>query len=397
MNRIFDITLKDLLQLVRDFKTFMFLLIMPIIFTFLFGFAFGGIDGSADSRLPIGFLDQDGSWVSQALRDQLEKSDIVRIGAARIDSAQELVQLVADGDLAAVIIVPDRYGSHVLKGRTVRLIVFAETDSTAWTTVEAEILTAADRVDSAVRVATILEAIDAKRMPFDYSFDQVITAWEDPPIAVKETLSPVIKDIDQKTLSLAHTSPGMMLQFAIASLLTIATIIVNERKTRSLQRMLTTATRRIDILLGHFLTIFIMLFAQFTFLILFAQLVLRIDYLRVPFGTLLVMVSSILCISALGLLIGVLAKSDDQAVIFSLIPMFVFSGIGGAWVPLEFTGKTFSAIGHLSPIAWAMDGFKNITMRGLGIESVLLPSLALVGYAAVFFSIAAWRFQRVSE
>ena len=46
MIRIFDIALKDLLQLSRDFKTFMFLLIMPILFTFLFGYAFGGFGGT---------------------------------------------------------------------------------------------------------------------------------------------------------------------------------------------------------------------------------------------------------------------------------------------------------------------------------------------------------------
>ena len=42
MNRIFDITLKDLTQILRDRKTFMFLLLMPIAFTLLFGLAFGG-------------------------------------------------------------------------------------------------------------------------------------------------------------------------------------------------------------------------------------------------------------------------------------------------------------------------------------------------------------------
>jgi ABC-2 type transport system permease protein len=76
--------------------------------------------------------------------------------------------------------------------------------------------------------------------------------------------------------------------------------------------------------------------------------------------------------------------------------MFVVSGLGGAMVPLELTGATFQAIGHLSPVAWAMDGFENICARGLGIESVLLPVGALIGYAILFFTIAAWRLS-VSE
>jgi ABC-2 type transport system permease protein len=130
-------------------------------------------------------------------------------------------------------------------------------------------------------------------------------------------------------------------------------------------------------------------------LIAFAQLFLKVDYLRLPAGTLLVAFSAALCISALGLLIGILAKSEEQAVIFSLIPMFVFAGLGGAWVPLEVTGPTFQAIGHVSPVAWGMDGFENIIARGLGFNSVLVPAAALIGYAAIFFFLAVGRFRKI--
>jgi len=70
----------------------------------------------------------------------------------------------------------------------------------------------------------------------------------------------------------------MMLQFAIAGLLVAAQLIVNERKTRCLQRLLTTATARGHILLGHYLAITTIIFSQFILLIGFAQLVLKLDY-----------------------------------------------------------------------------------------------------------------------
>src|SRR5512145_1566491 len=102
MIRIFDITLKDLLQLTRDFKTFMFLLIMPVLFTFLFGYAFGGFGGaSSDSRLPVGYLNQDGRWISQSLSDTLKDSEIIRLEAFPLASPADLDQLVAEGKLAA--------------------------------------------------------------------------------------------------------------------------------------------------------------------------------------------------------------------------------------------------------------------------------------------------------
>ena len=398
MTRIIDIAFKDILQLTRDFKTFMFLILMPILFTFMFGFAFGGFsDNQNDSRLPVGYLDQDDSWISEILYDQLANSDVIRLDENPNRTYPDLERLVADGDLAAVIIVPYRYGATFSKGKNARLIVIADTNTTAWTTIEAEILATLSRLDSALRTATIMEEINAERMPFDYAFEQSLEAWDEPPISVVETTSSAVADVSDGVESLAHTSPGMMLQFAIAGLLTAAQVIVTERKSRTLQRILTTAARRFHILLGHYLAIFTLIFTQFTLLIAFGQFILKVNYLRDPAATFLVALSAALCISAMGLLIGVLARSEEQAITFSLIPMFVLSGLGGAWVPLEVTGETFAMIGHVSPVAWAMDGFKNISIRGLGFESVLLPVAALAGYAVIFFALAVWRLNTAEE
>lgn len=62
MRPILDITLKDLAQLVRNKMTFLFLLIMPIVFTLMFGFAFGGFGSQpSEQRFPVGYLDLDQS------------------------------------------------------------------------------------------------------------------------------------------------------------------------------------------------------------------------------------------------------------------------------------------------------------------------------------------------
>ena len=395
MIRIFDITLKDLMQLLRDVKTFMFLLFMPIIFTFLFGYAFGGFSsGESDSRLPVGFVSRDDHWLTDSLHDLLLESDVIRLDENIFLSSADLEKLVADGDLAAVIIVPDGYGRALLKDKTARLSVIADKNTSAWTTIEAELLTLTSRLDSAVRTATIIEQLDVEGLPFDYAFERSLSAWDEPPIAIEATTSLAVKKSSNEN-ALAHTAPGMMLQFAIAGLLTAAQVIVAERKTRTLQRLLTTATSRFHIVLGHYLAIFLLIFTQFVILILFAQFILKVDYLRLPTGTLLVAISAALCISALGLLIGILARTEEQAIMFSLIPMFVFAGLGGAWVPLEVTGPTFQTIGHLSPVAWGMDGFENIVARGLGFNAVLLPSIALIGYAGFFFILAVQRFRNV--
>ncbi len=398
MARILDIAAKDLLQLRRDSKTFLFLLAMPVIFTFLFGFAFGAFSsGLYDSRLPVGYLDLDNSKVSRDLREVLIASDIIRLDENVSRNPADLDKLVADHKLAVAIIVGPGYGKAMLRKKTSRLTVIADTTASVWTTVETELVARASRLDDAVCTATILEQVDAERMPFTYGLKQSLKAWDTPPIKVVEISSPAIEQSSRGSSAMTHFAPGMMLQFAIAGLMTAAQVIVSERKSRTFQRLLTTATRRAQIILGHYLAILVMILIQFLLLIVFGQLVLGIDYLRLPGAIALVAFGAAVCIAALGLLIGILARTEEQATTLSIILMFVFSGLGGAWVPLDVTGATFQAIGHVTPVAWAMDGFENIIARGLGLHSVLLPAAALAGYAVLFFSLAVWRLNASEE
>ena len=394
--KVLDLTLKDLTQILRNRMTFLFLLLMPVAFTLLFGLAFGGSGQPSDTRLPVGLLDQDGNLISADLHILLAGSTVIRLDTTPGRTAAELAALVGSGKLAAAVVIPSGYSASIRIDRPLKLGFYADPSQASTSTVESELLVASNRLSGAVRIAAITSGIAKDPAAFDPALSQALADWQNPPIKLSINSGISAKPLNQNIMSLAQSSPAMMIQFAIAGLLTAATVIVNERKTRSLQRLLTTSTSRLQILLGHYLAIFTLIFVQFLLLMLFGQL-LHVDYLRVPLATLLVALLTAVCIAAMGLLIGVLAKSDEQAVIFSLVPMFVLSGLGGAWVPLEYTGATFQAIGHVSPVAWALDGFKDIIARGLGFTSVLLPCAALFGYALFFFALALWRFQRVSE
>jgi ABC-2 type transport system permease protein len=399
MTHILDITFKDLTQMLRDRKTFMFLLIMPIAFTLLFGFAFGGSNasnGPQDDRLPVGLLNQDGSPISLELETTLASSQVIRLVTTDAKkSTDDLQKSVSKGDLAAALIIPAGYSESAAAGTPIKLTVLAEPTNTAAQTVQGEIATAASRVMSAAHTARILAASDPTL--FDTAFQDALTAWQNPPVQMTVTQSGTVAEepatAGNSVMNFSHTSPGMILQFAIAGLITAAQVLVAERKNRCLPRMLTTSVSGVQVLLGHYLSIFALIFVQFTLLILFGQIVLKVNYLSQPLATLAVAVSAALCIAALGLLIGVVAKSEEQAVTFSMICMFAFAGLGGAWMPLEFTGAAFQAVGHITPVAWAMDGFKNVTARGLGLEAAWLPTVMLTGYAALFFALSAWRFR----
>jgi ABC-2 type transport system permease protein len=188
----------------------------------------------------------------------------------------------------------------------------------------------------------------------------------------------------------------MMLQFSIAGLLSAAGIVVEERKSRTLARLMTTRLSRSGILLGHYLAMFTQVFAQLTMLILFAAIVLRVQYLHAPIATLLVTTCASAFVAALGLLIGVASRSEEQALAFSLILMFVLAALGGAWVPLQFTGAAFQKVAHATPGALIIDAYENVVQRGLGVSSVLMPCALLLACATSLAVLAVLRFRRQS-
>jgi ABC-2 type transport system permease protein len=411
--RVIDLALKDLMQTVRDWKAAAFLLAMPIAFTLLFGAIFSNVDGEGDPRLPVGFLDQDGgSVLSTHLLHLLSASDAVRPVVLEGEDVDDVEKQVSDEDLAGAIIVPAGYSERTLGQEAgqaptsdeVQLTVIVDEASSAGTTVKNGFQTAVARLLGSVQTARLTaQAFEAQGGHVDDVFleetlDKAIAAWEEPALTVSvsqsgATVEAVENEAEQADdqNAYAHSSPAMMIQFSIAGLIGSAEILVLERKSRVLQRLLTTAISRLEIVLGHFLAIFALIFVQLVLLVGFGQLVLGVDYMREPLATLLVMVTMALWTGSLGLLIGVVSKTQEQAVMFAMIPMFVLSALGGAWMPLEFTGETFQTIGHLTPTAWAMDGFQNVVVRGLGLSSVLAPAGIMLAYAVVLFALAVWR------
>ncbi|MEA3340708.1 MAG: ABC transporter permease [Chloroflexota bacterium] len=402
--RILDLALKDLTQLVRDWKAALFLIVMPILFTLLFGLIFSGAGGDDDMRLPVGFLDQDyDNVLSGHLLTLLEASDAVR-PVVLTGNAASAEEQVSDGELAAAVIVPATYSKRILTDQEARLTVIVDTSSPDGTTARQGVQTVVTRLRGAVKAARLgvwaSTQSDQVELAFlEAALEEAVAAWKQPPLTVEATQSGAIAagENDAEAVyganTYAHSSAGMMVQFAMAGMIGAGEILLLERKSKALQRLLTTAISRAGIILGHFLAMFVMIFVQLALLIGFGQLALGVDYLRAPLALLLMVAPLALWVASMGLLIGVLARTEDQVVIFAMIPMLLLSGLGGAWMPLEFTSETFQTIGHLTPVAWAMDGLKNIVVRGLGLESVLLPASVLLAYAIVFFVLAVWRFK----
>ena len=396
--RIIDLAAKDLSQIFRDRKSLLFLVAMPIIFTLFMGFAYrGSSDGaSKDARIPLGWVNEDGDGIMSAqLHSMLAGLDAVKLASLAASAAADAVR---KSEVSAALIVPAGF-TQQMAGKPVQLRLVADPTSTAGQALLQLLRAPVTQLMSAVEIAGL--SAEAVGKPGDQA--ELTAAFADASQAWASTNSGALVRTERVVAPQApkwygdnpynQASPGILVQFAIFGLVTSGQILVQERKSRTLQRMMMTSMRRWEIIAGHMLAMFGVVFVQGILLAAFGQLVLGVNYAGAPVGNLLVMVGLGLWVAAVGLLIGVLARGDDQVVLFSLIAMFIFSALGGTWFPLESAGGAYAAIGRLMPSAWAMSGFQNTLIRGLGLTSSLLPTAALCVYAAGFFALAVWRFQ----
>jgi ABC-2 type transport system permease protein len=403
--RILDLALKDLTQVFRDRKSLLFLVAMPILFMLFFSLIFGSQGGTRDARLPVGFVNDDSSSpLSTHLLALLEDSDAVRPVILDTKQAAKAGLSVRDGKLAAAVSVPQGFGAATLAGQPARVSVIAATNDPAGQTASNAIDAAMTRLLGSAQIARSSAQSYEKLKPFvsaaerqaylEQALSLTSNAWRDPPLSVLvENATAQTSHVRTAQDNTDQSAAGSIVQFTIYGLIMSAGVLVLERKSGALQRLLTTTLRRWEVLAGHALAMLLVVLFQEVVLIGCGQLLMHVGYARQPLAIALVSVALALWVVSLGMLIGAVSKGEEQVIMWSLLAMFVFAALGGAWFPLEFTSKTFSAIGHLTPTAWAMDGFQNILIRGLGLSSVWLPVGILLAYAAAFFALAVWRFQ----
>lgn len=404
--RILDLALKDLSQVLRDKMSLLFLIVMPMVFTFFMGLAFSGAAQPADPRLPLGWANADSaSRLSQQVYADLEASGSVRWVEVDPIGAETAVR---QGQVAGALVIPAGFDQAAFSAAPLQLTLIADQSTTSGQSLYQIVRAAVVQTLSAVEIARLdVAALDAQNALTDEAtraqereaaLEAALAAWtqadqQGARVRVESAVAQTDQGAPLGGNPFNQSSPGMVVQFAITGMIGATGILVQERKTRTLQRLITTAIKPWQIIVGHWLAMVTLVLGQTLLLILFGQLVLGVNYFREPLGVLLVAVAFSLWIASMGLFIGMLAQGEEQVILFCLIAMFLFTSLGGAWFPLEVTGKAFYTIGHLTPAAWAMDGFQNILIRGLGLASVWQPAGILLAYALGFFVLAVWRFR----
>jgi len=94
------------------------------------------------------------------------------------------------------------------------------------------------------------------------------------------------------------------------------------------------------------------------------------------------------------MLIGTLSGNADQAGAFGVFAGMALGALGGAMVPIEIFPATMRQLAHLTPHAWALDGFREIAVRGGGLADIVPELSVLLTMAAALLGVSVWRFRR---
>ena len=126
--RLFAVASKEILQILRDSRSLIIVLIMPVILVLLFGY---GV--SLDLKhLPIYVYDRDGSQQSQDLLKRFQASDYFEIAHVAANYA-ELPRALDDGRAKMAIVIPWDFSDRLHDGRPAQIqaLVDATDDNTA--------------------------------------------------------------------------------------------------------------------------------------------------------------------------------------------------------------------------------------------------------------------------
>lgn len=112
-----------------------------------------------------------------------------------------------------------------------------------------------------------------------------------------------------------------------------------------------------------------------------------------PGGIILLTFSASIAAIGFGLMVSVFSRTAEQATTFGGTSVIILSAIGGIMVPKFLMPDLMQKVANLSPLSWGLEGFLDIFVRGGGVTDVLPETSLLVGFAALTFAVALWRYR----
>jgi len=371
-------------RLLRDRSNIFFVFVFPMLLILVLGVSFGG---GTDPRFGIVVGDGVGP-LGEDLLATLETIPDVEV--EQVAREGDLVTAIERGQLQAGVVVPADYDATILDGRDVEIRYVARQDELGLQlgeTVRAAVAEQGQRLRAARFYATETGgSLDEGLSGADATAALIV-----PVEVVTTTAGEAIFPASLGRFDLGASS--MLLLFIFLTSMTSAVALIETRRLGLSRRMLATPTSSGTIVTGEALGRFGVAMVQGLFIMLGSLILFGVDWGE-PLGSAALLVSFALVGAGAGMLLGSVLRTEQQAIGLGLLVGLGLGALGGCMVPLELFSPAMRTVAHLTPHAWALDGYAELVRHDGSLADVLPYVGILLGYAAVLLGLAAWRLRR---
>jgi ABC-2 type transport system permease protein len=372
LRRTFSLIRKELTHIVRDPRTLAIMIIMPLVLLVILGYA-----ATTDiEHLRTAVYDADKSPQSRDLIEAYAASNYFDI-VEYADREEELAYLIDHGDVRSALIIPAGYGRQMAANERADVAFLIDgSDPTVANTVFA----ASQLVGQVVSLDTIQQRFGSSvsRMP---GVDVRPRVWYNP------------------NLESAHFMiPGMMVVvlFLFTTLFT-STSIVRERELGTIEQLIVTPIRPIELVVAKVLPYILV-----SFFVIIEVLVIGVVLFGVPIKgsvSLLLGLASLFLVTALGIgiFISSVAKTQLEAFLMTFATMLPAIFLSGLFFPIESMPRFLQLISYLIPARYGMVIIRGIILKGVGLEILMEQVVAILIFSVVVIALASARFKKKLE
>jgi len=353
--------------------------------------------------IPVVFVNEDTGPVSDALNDAFAPENFedlfILTTAATLADAQS--QLDA-GDVQAIIHITDGFSNAVMTGTD------SETVAETLNVITAPNSLAAPLVENLARQVVRGFGSDAdpnanaEPLPILTNLENLEDILNEENTSFAETEGPreritvssgMIGESEEFNL-LNYFVPSMAIFFLMFAVFDGTQSILEEERDGTLHRMMSTPTGRSEIILGKIGGAFLTGILQFVVLVVISGPVFGVDWGSDPLGMALLVLGTVAAATSLGAFIASFARTVNQAGVLGSAITLVSAMLGGNFVDFRALPAWLAPISKLTINRWAMEGFFNLTLGGMGLADITLNIAVLFGMAVVFFGLSLVLFNR---
>jgi ABC-2 type transport system permease protein len=365
MNRFLGFVKKEFLHIFRDYRTLFILFGIPAAQILIFGFAV-----SMDIKnAGIAFLDLSHDEVSRKLTDKIISSGFFR-RTENLLNYSDVDKVFRKGKTKAVIIFEENFGKNLISERKASLSIIAD--------------------GSEPNVATLITNYTTAIVN---DFNREFTG---PSIAGSVIIKPEVKMLYNPNMqSQFMFVPGVitLILILICALMTSVTI-TREKEFGTLEVLLVSPLRPIQIILGKVMPYFILSFINVLLILALSWFVFG---LPVRGSMALLLAESMLYILmslSLGILISTMSDTMQQAIFISLIGLMLPTVLLSGFIfPIENMPGIYDYVSMILPPRYFIVIIKNIMIKGTGLLYIWKETLILITMTIIFIGISVRKFK----